>query len=286
MATSAQTLVNRTRTLLRDWPVQDVLSVSLTSFGTTATVAASAAYQVGWRIQVDQEALQVASLASSTTLTVVRAASGTTAAAHSANAGILVKPGFLDTEILDGLNVGIDACYNTIYKQVIDTSLSVTSATVYEYAIPLMPTGTAVIEYLSRLDVKAPGDYAWRETTRWELRRGGTAPVLKFHEVPAVGTGIRIQGYGPFPHLAITDSLDAQWPSNGDQLPVLYSASQLLAAGEAGRVRFDVGARDDREAANRAGANTAAGRDLLTRFGSLLQQVAPPPMPPHLVSVF
>lgn len=285
MPTTAVTLVNRTRTLLRDWPTQDTLSVSLTSFGTTATVAASSAYQVGWRIQIDQEAIQVASLASTTTLTVVRAAAGTTAAAHTASTPILIRPGFLDNEILDGLNVGIDASYNTLYKQVIDTSITVTDATVYEYAIPLMPSSSAFIEYLSKLELKAPGDFAWRETTRWEIRRGA-APVVKFHEVPAVGSGVRLSGFGPFPHLTIGSSLDAQWPSNGDQLPVLYAASQLLAAGEAGRVRFDVGARDDREAANRPGSSSAAGRDLLARFGSLLQQVSPPPIPPHLISVF
>lgn len=279
MPTAAQTLVNRTRTLLRDWPTQDVLTISLTSFGTTATVASSAAYQVGWRIQIDTEAIQVASLASATTLTVVRAAAGTAAAAHNANAGILVRPGFLDNEILDGINVGLDACYPTIYKQVLDTSLTVTDATVYEYTIP------ATLPYLSMLELKSPGDYAWRETTRWEIRRSAT-PKIKFHEVPAVGAAIRLRGYGPFAHLAITDSLDAQWPTNGEQLPVLYSASQLLAAGEAGRARFDVGAQDARENANRPGSSTAAGRDLLARYGLLLSQAALPPLPPHVVSVF
>jgi hypothetical protein len=285
MATSAQTLVTRTRTLLRDWPTQDALTVSLSSFGTIATVAATSGYQIGWRIQIDQEAIQVASLASSTTLTILRAAAGTTAAQHANGAGILIRPGFLDAEILDGINVGIDACYPTLYKEVLDTSLSVTDATVYEYTIPTMPTGSAVIDYLSKLELKAPGDYAWRETARWEIRRGAT-PKVKFHEVPAVGTAIRLRGFGPFQHLAIGDSLDTQWPQNGDQLPVLYAASQLLASGEAGRVRFDQGARDDREAANRPGAGTAAGRDLLSRFVLLLEQVAPPPLPPHIISVF
>lgn len=279
MPTAAQTLVNRTRTLLRDWPTQDTLTVSLTSFGTTATVAASAAYQVGWRIQIDTEAIQVASLASSTTLTVVRAAAGTAAAAHTVNAGILVRPGFLDTEILDGINVGLDACYPSIYKQVLDTSLTVTDATVYEYTIP------STLPYLSMLELKSPGDYAWRETTRWEIRRAAT-PKIKFHEVPAVGAAIRLRGFGPFAHLAITDSLDAQWPTNGEQLPVLYAASQLLASGEAGRVRQDTGARDDRESANRTGSSSSAGRDLLTRYGLLLQQAAMPPLPPHVISVF
>lgn len=279
MPTLTQTLVNRTRTLLRDWPTQDVLTVSLSSFGTTATVAASSAYQVGWRLQIDQEAIQIASLASATTLSVIRAAAGTTAAAHSASAGILIRPAFLDGEILDGLNVGIDACYPTIYKEVLDTSLSITAATTYEYAIP------STLAYLSKLEIKSSGDFAWRETTRWEIRRGAS-PVIKFHEVPDVGAAIRLRGFGPFGHLTVGGSTDAQWPANGDQLPVLYSASQLLASGESGRVRFDIGARDDREAANRAGSSTAAGRDLLSRYGLLLAQVALPPMPPHVVSVF
>lgn len=280
MPTAAVTLVNRTRTLLRDWPSQDVLTVSLTSFGTTATVASSSPYAIGWRFQVDQEAIQVASLASATTLTVVRAAAGTTAAAHAASAAILIRPAFFDTEILDGLNVGIDSCYPSIYKEVLDaTTLSVTDATTYEYTIP------STLRHLARLELKSPGDYAWRETKRWEIRRGAT-PKLKFHEVPAVGALIRLHGYGTFAHLAITDSLDAQWPVNGEQLPVLYSAAQMLASGEAGRVRVDTGARDDRESANRTGSSTAAGRDLLSRYGLLLAQAEMPPLPPHVVSVF
>lgn len=279
MTTTAQTLVNRTRTLLRDWPTQDNLGVSLTSFGTTATVASSAVYQIGWRIQVDQEALQVTSLASSTTITVVRGAAGTTPAAHTVNAPVLIKPSFLDSEILDGINVGIDSCYPTIYKEVLDTSLTVTAATTYEYTIP------ATLPYLSKLELKSPGDFAWRETTRWEIRRG-SAPVIKFHEVPAVGSAIRLRGFGPFAQLAITDSLDALWPSNGTQLPVLYSASQLLASGESGRVRLSSGAVDAREQANRTGSSTAAARDLLSRYGLLLQQAASPPLPPHIISVF
>lgn len=279
MPTAAATLINRTRTLLRDWPTQDALTVSLSSFGTTATVASSTIYTVGWRIQVDQEILQVTSLASSTTLSVLRGAAGSTAAAHSVSAGILLKPSFFDAEILDALNVGLDACYPTLYKESLDTSLSVTSATVYEYAIP------SQFDYLSKLELKAPGDYAWRETTRWEIRRG-SAPVVKFHEVPAVGTSIRLRGFGPFPHLAVGDSLDTLWPLTGDQLPVLYAASQMLASGESGRVRQSSGAVDTREQANRTGSSTSAGRDLLSRFGLLLQQVEMPPLPPHIVSVF
>lgn len=286
MPTSAATLVSRTRTFIRDWPIQDALTVSLSSFGTTATVAASSIYQPGWRIQIDQEALQVTSLASSTTLTVIRAAAGTTAAAHAVSAGILIRPGFLDGEILDGLNTGLDACYPTLYKEVLDTSLSITSATTYEYTIPTMPSpATTIIDYLSSVEVKVPGDFAYRRVNGWEIRRG-SAPVIKFSSVPFVGASIRLRGFGPFPHLAYADSLDAQFPATGDQLPVLYAASQLLASGEAGRARFDVGARDAREAANRPGSSSAAGRDLLQRFSLLLAAVAPPPLPPHVVSVF
>jgi hypothetical protein len=279
VSTATVDLINRTRTLLRDWATQDTLTVSLSSFGTTATVAASAAYQVGWRFQVDQEAIQVASLASSTTLTVVRAAAGTTAAAHNASAGILIRPAFFDLEILDSLNVGIDACYPTLFKEVLDTSLTVADAMTFEYSIPV------TLPYLSSIEVKSPGWFAWSKTNSFEIRRG-SSPVVKFHSLPAPGAAVRLRGFGPFPHLTISGSLDSQWPATGDQLPVLYAGSQLLASGEAGRARFDAGARDDREAANRAGSSTAAGRDLMGRFGALLQQVQGPPLPPHAVSIF
>jgi hypothetical protein len=67
---------------------------------------------------------------------------------------------------------------------------------------------------------------------------------------------------------------------------VLYSASQLLASGEAGRVRQSSGSVDTREQANRVGSSSAAGRDLLQRFLSLLDAATLPPLPPHVISVF
>jgi hypothetical protein len=281
---SLGTDINRVRTFVRDWPTLDALTASTTSTATSVTVtdATTAVYNANWIIQIDQEAMLVKS-GTGTALTVVRGARGTTAATHVNAAPILIRPGFLDSEIIDHLNAASDACYPYIYKEVIDTSLTILANT-YEYTIPYLPTTTVFIPMLSQVELKESGDFAYRPTRRWEIRRGAT-PKLKFFELLPVGTVVRIRGYGPFPHrAALTDSMDAQWPSQADQLCTLYAASQLLSSGEAGRVRTDVGARDDREAANRAGSSAAAAQGLYQRFQLQLDSAQMPPMPRHCVA--
>lgn len=286
MATLAQTLINRVRTYIRDWPpISDVTTAALTdTTGTTVTVADTTIYSVNSVIQIDTEAMVVVALATGTTLTVRRGQRGTTAATHLISATVLLRPSFLDNEILDRINAGMDACYPYVYRDVQDTSLTVISNQ-YEYAVPTLTIsgGPVPIPRIWKVETQTPGDTAFRKVTDW-LIAPGASPTLKFKEVPYPSSVIRISGYAPFTHMAATDSLDAQFPASAHNLPVLYATSELLASGEAGRTRMTSGAVDDREQAQRLGGSLAAGSNMLQRFqAALLNGGHCAPMQSHIV---
>jgi hypothetical protein len=286
MAVTALTLINRVRTMVRDWPQIDKLTAAVTdTTGLTLTVADATIYTPNTIIQVDQDAMVVASGASTTLTLKQRGARGTTAATHANAAAISIRPGFLDQEILDALNDGIDACYPYVYKEVLDTSLTILNNT-YEYTVPFLPSTSVYIPRIWKVEIKVLADFAWRRISDWTVPRGAT-PTLRFKDIPFPGSAVRINGYGPFPHLAnASDTLDAQFPSTANNLPVLYAVAELLASGEAGRVRLSSGAVDDREQATRVGSSMAASGGLQQRFQSaLLNGAHCPPMQSHLVVV-
>lgn len=281
------TMVNRVRDYVRDWPQLDALTAAVTDTTTKSlTVADATAYTSNTVVQIDQEAFRVKSGTSTTVTTYNRGDRGTTAAVHSNGATILLRPNFLDKQIIDALNAGIDACFPYIYKEVLDSSLTVLTNT-YEYTVPYLPSTTVYIPRIWKVEMLVPGDLSYRRIEDWTIAKGAT-PKLKFREAPIPGSTLRIRGYGPFPHLAlVSDALDAQWPASAEQLPTLFATSTLLASGEAGRVRNTAGAIDDREQANRTGSSSAAGRDLFQRFkDGLLNGGHMAPMQAHLVVTY
>lgn len=286
MATSAQTLIDRTRRFLRDWPSFDSLTASMTSSTTTMTVADSSVYKTNWLVEIGSELLRVKAQPTSLTVTVARSQLGSTAATHASGDSILVQPQFYVTEILDALNNGIDAAFPYLYKEVLDTSLSIDAST-YEYTIPYMSSpSTARLWRISRVELQESGDNAFRQVNNWDVRRGST-PKLKFRTLQTQGATVRLHGFGPFPHLASTsDTLDAQWPYQCEEFLVQYAAAYLLQSGEARRVRVDTGPVDQRENANKTGSSLYVSSATLARAERLLQRHAMPAMPPHVVSTF
>ena len=285
MATTAATLIQRTRRMLRDWPEIDVTTASIASNGTTLTVADSTLYFVNELLELDQEVMRVTALPSGTTLTVQRQMRGSTAASHSSGATILQSPAFYSVEILDALNDGLDACSPQIYRPV---ALEETGpdGTTYEWNLPTMSGISVAIPYLYEIEVKESGDPAFRKTDAWEVVRSEN-PFIKFRRPPSSGATIRLRGYGPFTHFtAVTDTLDTYFPVNAANLPVLFAVSELLASGEAGRVRVDTGTNDQREQANRVGSSMSAAQALLQRFYQRRSDAAMAPMPRHVVSLF
>jgi hypothetical protein len=268
--------------MTRDWPDQDALTASTTSASTTLTVADTSLYYVNEPIEVDQEAMVVRDLTSGTVLTVHRGAFGSTAASHASSATVLGRPRFFQVEIIDAINNGIDACFSDIYKPVSADYTGLTGST-YEYSIPSVDGSP--IGYISELQIKEPGDLAFRPFRGWTIARSST-PFIKLRRLPVALSTLRINGYGPFPHLsALTDTMDATWPANADMLPVLFAVSQLAMSGEALRVRADTGAIDSRESATKPGSSMAFGQQMLQRFDYMLRRLAMPPMGPHVQSV-
>jgi hypothetical protein len=269
-----------------DWPDQDALTASLASTGTTVTVADTDSYFPNQALDVDYETMIVRAKPTATTLTVLRAAYGSTAASHANSSSVVKSPGFYSVLILDALSDAIEAAFPLLYKPVIDETLSLTAGT-YEYTVPNLPTpsSTVPIPALSRLYVKETGDTVYRKVEGWWVNRGAT-PKIVFKRDPAPGT-LRVLGYGPFGRLTATsDTLDAQWPLQAEHPLVMYAAQWLLASGEARRVRADSGQPlDARENANRAGSSMAASNALFQRFRIALSAAAMPAMPPHVVPV-
>lgn len=281
MATTAVTLIQRTRRFLGDWPENDASTASISSNGTSLTVTDTTQYSPGWLIQVDTEAMYVSALASATALTVRRGVRGTTAASHVTASTVVVRPHFFDIEYLDALNSAINACFPMLYQPVVDET-TVTAAGTYEYTIPNL--NSVPIPYISKVFYKETGDLTYREFKSWEVERGSTPKIKMRRDVP---TGLlRVYGFGPLPPLsATTDSLNTLFPVMAEDALVFFAAQYLLSSGEARRVREDTGARDDRESANRTGSSMAASREMLTRFYNRLQQCAMPPMPKNVKSV-
>lgn len=293
MATvSAQELIQRTRRYVRDWPDGDTISASVSQFATQITLTGLSGAAGNWPIELEEgtssgnETMILRGLVSGNTYNVERGAYGSTAVAHVAGAPVLIRPGFFTIEILDAVNAAIQACYPRIYQEVVDTSVTIQSG-VYEYDIPNMPGsygGDSIpIPRLSTVEIQYAATAPWTTVRAWNVVRGAT-PILKLTYLEGASALLRLRGYGPFPDLAFSDSLNAQWPRNFVQPIVEMAASMLTASGEAGRARQDVGARDDREAANKPGNSMSVATQLEARFLRRLATVNVPPMQPHIVT--
>jgi hypothetical protein len=287
VATTLDTLVQRTRRFLRDYPFPaDALTASITSVDHDGSGRRRHAVRANALIEVDYEDMLVVSV-STNNLTVRRGWAGSTAATHASAAAVLVRPAFLAVEIIDALNAAKDEMFPYIYKPVLDTSLSADAVT-YEFTVPNMPGtygGDSIpIPYISKVELKVTGSTAYRPIQNWRVKRGAT-PKIQFRAAPDSGT-LRVHGFGPFPDLsASSDTVDALFPKTAERPLVIGAASRLLTSGEAYRSRQDTGARDDREAANRPGSSLTLANQLERRFEKDLARAAMPPMPKHVVSV-
>lgn len=289
MATTLDTLVQRTRRFLRDYPTPaDATTASLSSSVTTIPVGTGTQFVANSVIEIDYETMLVTGAATGNNVPVRRGWAGSTAASHGTSSTVLIKPGFFTVEIIDALNGAKDEMYPYVYRPVNDTSLT-SNSTTYEFTVPNMPGtysgDTVVMPFISKIEVFITGDLAYRPLRDWTVRRAAT-PKIVFRRAPIGGT-LRIHGFGPFPDLALSaDTVDPLFPKNAERILPLGAAVALLGSGEAGRTRYDSGARDDREAANRPGGAISLASQLERRFEKDLSRVSMPPMPKNIVSVF
>lgn len=286
MSTAASTLIARTRRLLQDYPEEDVLSASVASTATSLTVADGTLYTSGWLLEIDQEVLYCNGTPAegSTTVNVRRGLRSSTAASHASSATVLIQPRFFSIQILDALNEAMDACFPLLYRPVSSEYTGIEDTT-YEYTLPQMSGLAVAIPYITGIEVQESGDTAFRKINAFEIRRS-ESPFIKFRRPLTAGSTIRISGYGPFTHLAsVTDTLDTYFPQHAEYLLPLFAASQLLASGEAYRVRNALGVVDSRENANAVGASLKAAESLRNRFYTQLSQAAMPPQRKHVLSI-
>lgn len=284
-STTAATLIDRTRRFVRDYPDYDTITAALTdTTGTTVTVADTTLYAKRWPIEVDYETMQIRSITNATTMVVERGAFGSTAATHLNGTKILMRPAFYAAEILDALNQSLQATWPFFYVPVLDTSITTTDST-YEYTVPNMPGtfngNTIQIPRVYKVEAQYSGDLTYRELSRNWIARGATSKI-KFRAPEPAGATLRVSGYGPFPDFTTTAGvLDALFPPQGEYLLPMLATSFLLMSGEAGRARYDTGATDRREEANRQGGSMTAALQILARAREELLKVAMPPMPRH-----
>lgn len=284
MATSADTLVKRVRRFVRDYPDLDVLAASLSSNGTTISVAdTSSLYHANRQVlEIGEELVYVTAIASGSTLTVRRGVRGTTAATHASGATMLVNPRFFYQDVLDGLNSALDASWPLLYKPVVDGTLF-TAQDTYEYVLPTIANGT-FIPYIEWIRLKEPGDLQFRHVTQWYLRRGPTAPAICFKFLPVPNSQIAIKGVAPLTHLAsASDTIDATVPYQAEDIFVYYAGSWLALSGEAYRARTDTGVIDKREQATRPGTSLSVSNAMVARFQARLSACAMPPPGKHLI---
>lgn len=290
MATALDVLVQRTRRFMRDYPFPaDTTLASLSNAVTTVPVGDGTQFAKNKVIEVDYEVMLVTAV-SINNLTVRRGWAGSTAVSHGTTSTVAIHPAFFSVEIIDALNGAKDEMYPYVYRPVNDTSLTANDVT-YEFTVPNMPGAyggdTLVMPFISRIELRVTGDISdrYKPLRDWTVLRGST-PKIVFRRAPTGGT-LRVHGFGPFPDLALSgDTVDPLFPKNAERVLPLGAAVTLLGSGEAGRTRFDAGARDDREAANRPGSSISLANQLERRFEKDLARVSMPPMPKNLVSVF
>jgi len=231
VAATAQELINRTRRYVADWPVQGTTTASLSASATTVTIAPGPKpVAVGDVVEIDLEAIQVTGVTGNT-LTMQRGLMGSTAASHTAGTMILLNPDFFSIEIMDALADGLDAAWPWVYRRISDSSLTIASATIYEYAVPTDSVTGEVFPFIYDIQVKEPGDLTYRPLRRWWILRDA-GPLIHFKAQPNPGTNIRILGVARFPRLSFTGSLDTQWPLNLEYPLVEYAGSYLMMGKE------------------------------------------------------
>lgn len=281
MATVAN-LVQRTRRLIGDWPDRDSLSASISSSGTTATVADSSIYVENHALELEDEALIIRDIpAGGVTLTVARGRYGSTAVSHANSTTVLINPRFRSVDILDALNAGQQACWPYIYQPVTNTTLTTTAST-YEYNVPSVGTGQSqAIPYIYRVDIQESGETKYRERKDWEIISAATR-VLRFKRTQPAGATLRLYGYASFADLTLSGSTATAFPVQAENPLCAYAAAYLLQSAEAQRVRVDTGTIDNREQANRVGASASAAAQLMARFYREIQQIGMPPMTRHV----
>ena len=276
-------LISKARRLINDYPQIDNLGASLTSGGTTVTVANSNLYQVGWVISVDEEAMLVTALPSGTTLTVVRGYKGTAAAAHSSAANILLNPLGTGADYLDGLNEGVRNLWPHFHVPVVDTTTTIASL-VSDYVLPAaFAAGRSRVNRVMCLYPGAP-QIAWYGYREFEVVRNddiAASDVIRFTNTPPlVGSTVKVIGIAaPETASGMTLAVGATCPTTIPEVAFYclpsYAAYYVLVSAEGKRDKVTRAANTG-PAAVTPQANAQLAFSMLQRFQQMKAEQAMP----------
>lgn len=284
MSLTTLDLISKARRLISDYPQQDNLTASVTSGGTTLTVADSSLYRKGWVLSVDEEAMLVTDTPSATTLTVVRGYKGTVAASHASAANVLVNPLGTGADYLDGLNEAVRQLWPYFHVPVVDTTITIQNL-VSDYALPAkFVAGRSRVMRCMILYPGAPA-ISWYGYREFEVVRGDDikgGDVVRFTNTPPiVGSQVKLIGIAsPEVQTGMTLSVaDSAVPTSIPEvafycLPT-YAAYYVLTGAE--------GQRDKTTRATNIGpaavtpqANAQLAFSLLQKFQADIQRQAMP----------
>lgn len=262
---------------------QDILNGAISDVAPTLVVTDSAdGIQVGAEIEIDLERMYVRSISALPTITVRRGYRGTTPAAHSNGADIIVLPKVSKASILRELNnelASLSSPANGVFRvATVDLTWS-GSYSGYDLA------GVTDVEDILEMRWKDYG--SWRDwpivnPSDYELARGmatsefASGMALLFHGGVAPGQAVRVRYSTPFTPLTtvaqVVESVSGL-PSTAIDIPPLGAAINLVGPGDIRRT-FEAPGDPRGDTDVPPGARTQAVRWLIARREARIQEEA------------
>lgn len=269
MSVAVNTLGDRARRAIGDYPAFDVTTSAPNTAAVSFTSGNTAAYQIGQTVVIDQEQMFVTAVGASS-ISVTRGWRGSTAASHNTGAVVLFNPQFGPADILDAMNEGLRALWPYFFKWVEDETVSTTSDLQADYAIPAAFGESGII---TDIEILMPGltNDGWRGFRWFRHLRGAGGNTVSLQRIPPVTTKLRMKGLAPFTtDLAWGGNTDAQLIDSGVPAIVIYAQHYLLQQREATRVVTNR-ASNLLPAGAPAGQNTALAQFHYQRFQAYCQ---------------
>ena len=226
---------------------QDILNGNITDSTTTIVPTDfTDGIQQGAEIEIDLERMYVRSVAGGVSVTVRRGYRGTTPAAHTTGADIIVNPKVSKASIVRELNnelASLSSPSNGLYQ--ISTLDLTWSASQYGYNL----AGVTDIEDVLSVQWKGYTGYDWIPVpaTTWRLGRAQdttdfASGLALFFDAPVAGRDVRIVYKAPFTAVSgVADVVETVTglPATAVDIPPLGAAINLAAPGEIRRSFFD-----------------------------------------------
>lgn len=206
MATTVLSLVEELRDQLNDYgEAVTTLSSGATDSATSLSVASESGFEALGFAYCEFEAMEVSATGTGS-LTVRRAARGTTAAAHTSGAVVRFGLTWGNQLILNKMNEALDAAYPDLYTLVEDSDSLVTVSDQYVYEMP------TTIDKLYRVEVESESTSdIYIPCNAWDLIDESHIKIYDINQWNA-GQKINLVGIAPFSTATATGNLDSDYP--------------------------------------------------------------------------